>query len=166
MFETARAAVPALVLTLAVACGDGPATPAAPAPSPVPPAPPSRPVLLAPEADAVIPQNDPATGCAVVAGVGAGHRVVFDWADVDAPAGLARYEIHVQHEGSVIPIVDTITQASQHVYVACSAYVADPNLEDWVWKVRAVDARGQASEWSERRYSYAPCRIGRRPCGF
>ena len=38
MFETARAAVPALVLTLAVACGDGPATPAAPAPSPVPPA--------------------------------------------------------------------------------------------------------------------------------
>ena len=165
MRATNRAAVAALILTLSAACGEGPTTPATPAPSPTPPAPPSRPVLLLPEADAVIPQNDPATGCAAVSGVGTGLRVAFDWADVDAPAGLAHYEIHAQHEGSTFPIVDTTTRASQHVHVACGSYVVDSNLDNWVWRVRAVDLRGQASEWAERRFSYAPCRIGRRPCG-
>ena len=166
MLAKNRALVPVLALTLAVACGEGPTVPAAPIPSPTPAAPPSRPALLAPEADAVIPQNDPATGCTAVPGVGTGLRVAFDWADVDAPAGLDYYEIHAQRDGATIPIVDTTTRASQHVHMACGAYVADQNLDNWVWRVRAVDLRGQASDWAERRYSYAPCRIGRRPCGF
>ena len=164
MLERLRSAVVALAVALALACGES-RTPAPPTLPTTPPPPPSRPVLLAPEADAVIPQNNPASGCAFHPSAGAGIRIAFDWVDVTAPAGLAGYEIYAQGDRATIPIVNSSTQSSEYVHIACGAYVVDPNLQGWVWRVRAVDRNGQFSEWAERRFSYAPCRIGGRPCG-
>jgi hypothetical protein len=154
------------VLLTAGSCGGGRTAPTLPAVSPTPAPPPARPTLIAPAADAAIPQNNPESGCAFHSSAGGGYRIDFDWEDVSAPAGLARYEIYAKRDQSIIPIVDTVTQSSDYVHVACSAYVADANLEGWTWRVRAVDRNGRFSDWVERPFSYAPCRIGRRPCGF
>ena len=113
----------------------------------------------------MIPQNDPTSGCAFHAAAGFGSRIAFDWTDVSAAAGLAGYEIQVAREGAAIPIVNASTQGSEYVDLACASYVVDRNLDNWIWKVRAVDRNGQFGEWAERRFSFAPCRIGRRACG-
>jgi hypothetical protein len=153
-------------LMLLAACGGGSTPPptAVATPSP-PPAPPGRPVLIAPENDTVIPQNDPESGCPADSFAGAGARISFDWSDVEAPAGLAEYQIHVQREGATIPVVNTPVAASRHLFLLCNAFVADALLEGWIWRVRAVDRTGQTSDWAERRFAFAPCRLGRRPCG-
>jgi hypothetical protein len=122
-------------------------------------------VLVAPDPEALIRQNDPASGCAFHAAAGYGSRIVFDWGDVTAAAGLARYEIHVQHEGSAGALVDTIASSSEYVYLGCGGYVVERNLRDWVWKVRAVDRDGRASDWVERRFAFAPCRLDDGLCG-
>jgi hypothetical protein len=113
----------------------------------------------------VIAQNDAESGCPFHPVAGAGARISFDWSDVEAPAGLAEYQIHVQREGATIPIVDSVATSSRYLQLVCSSYVADPLLEGWIWRVRAVDRNGQTGEWAERRFSFGPCRIGRRPCG-
>ena len=83
-----------------------------------------------------------------------------------AEAGLAGYQVVVHGPRSPnLPIVDTRVLASEYVSLDCGGYVADPNLEGWVWKVRAFDRSGQTSEWSERRFHYGPCRVNGRPCG-
>lgn len=156
------------IALVATSCGETRTTatqPTQPTTPPPPPAPPARPTLLAPDADAVIPQNDPTAGCAFDGSRGAGFRIAFDWADVSASAGPARYEIRMQNEDASLPAVNTITETSDYVHLACSTYVVEHFLEGWVWKVRAIDRTGQVGEWAERRLSFAPCRIGRRPCG-
>ena len=129
-------------------------------------APPGQPVLLAPAMDAVIPQNDPASGCPFNASRGSGSRLSFDWTDVTAEGGLAEYQIVVHGPRSPnLPIVDARVLPSEYVRLDCGGYVADPNLEGWVWKVRAFDRAGQAGEWTERRFHFGPCRVDGRFCG-
>ena len=136
------------------------------APTPTPtPAPPGPPVLLTPAANAVIPQNNPNSGCPFDVMSGAGIRIDFDWADVTAPGGLAGYEILVQRQQSELPLVNTATTVSEYHFQRCGSYAAGANLDGWVWKVRAVDRLGQFGPWAERSFSYAPCRIGDRYCG-
>ena len=134
------------------------------APTQPPPPPPAAPTLLGPAMDAVIAQND-APGCPFDVRFGAGFQIPFDWADVTTPVGLSGYEILVQREGAALPAVNRSVQVSEYLHLDCTTYVADQLLDAWVWKVRAVDRRGQFSEWAERRFSFAPCRIGQRPCG-
>jgi hypothetical protein len=118
-----------------------------------------------PEVNAVVTQNDSATGCPFDVRAGAGSLITFDWEDLAAPAGLAGYEILVQHRNAAFPIVEASATTSQYLYRACRSYVADPNLGGWVWRVRGVDRLGQFGPWVERSFSFAPCRIGRRHCG-
>jgi hypothetical protein len=151
-----------VVAIAAASCGRDPAAPSLPV-STAPLSPPGAPVLLEPAPGAVIPQTGEASGCAFHPS-GFGHRIVFDWAAPASAAGVESYEIHAQGPSATIPIVSTRVVASEHVYLACGSYVADRNLEGWVWRVRAVDLRGQTGEWAEGRFSYAPCRTRGRPC--
>jgi hypothetical protein len=130
---------------------------------PTQPPPPAAPTLLTPANDAVIVQND-APGCPFDARYGAGLQIPFDWTDVTPAAGLAGYEIQLQSERASLPALDTTVQVSEHLHLRCNSYVSDSFLDGWVWKVRAVDRSGQFGPWAERRFSYAPCRIGPRPC--
>ena len=168
-----------LAAMLLVACGnDSPTAPttATPTPTPTPtpiptptptptPAPPELPILLAPEANAVIPQNDLNSGCPFDVERGAGYRIDFDWADLAAPAGLVGYEIQVQRQQTPDPLVYASVKTSEYHLQRCGGYVADQNLEGWVWSVRGVDRLGRLGPWAERPFSFAPCRIGQRYCG-
>jgi hypothetical protein len=113
----------------------------------------------------VIPQNDPTSGCPFDVSAGAGFRIAFDWTDASAAGGIAGYEIYLQNETASLPRINSSTTTSSYVDLGCKTYVVDQYLEGWIWRVRAVDRTGQFGEWSERRFSFAPCRIGRRPCG-
>jgi hypothetical protein len=121
--------------------------------------------LVAPEADAVVAQNDSTSGCPFDVRAGAGSLVTFDWEDLAAPGGLAGYEILVQKGSALFPIVEASATTSQYVYKGCRSFVADKNLGGWLWRVRGVDRLGQFGPWVERSFSFAPCRIGRRHCG-
>ena len=109
---------------------------------------------LSPTDGAVIPQNASAPAC----GGHPGLYLDFDWSDAVHPSGVAGYEILVQHVGSAYPIISTLTVDSRYSVVRCG-YVADPNLTDWHWRVRARASTGEWGEWSAyRRFDFAPCR--------
>ena len=148
---------------LLVACGsDNPTAPVTPTPTQMPtpiptptptPAPPGLPILLAPEANAVIPQDNPSPGCSYTAG----YRIDFDWADLTAPAGLAGYEIQVKRQLAEFPALYASVTASEYHNQACGGYVIDQNLGGWVWSVRGVDRLGQFGPWADRPFSFGPC---------
>jgi hypothetical protein len=152
-----------LAAMLLVACGsDNPTAPTTPTSTPVPtpiptptpiPAPPGPPILLAPEANAVIPQDNPGPGCSYETG----FRIDYDWADLTAPAGLAGYQIRVQRQGSPLAAVDATVTMSEYHEQRCGVYVIGQNLEGWVWSVRGYDRLGQFGPWVERPFSFAPC---------
>jgi hypothetical protein len=70
----------------------------------------------------------------------------FDWDDVP---GATKYEIYVIGANATIPMINGETNTSSFHSVS-DAYIANPNLNDWKWKVRAY-ANGLWSEWSEFR---------------
>jgi hypothetical protein len=126
---------------------------------------PTTPELLTPIGNASIPQNNPDIGCPLHPTAGYGHRIVFDWTDSVAPAGIAGYEIIVEHVGSLFPLIDTTVGVSELTYTACGAFAADPNLDSWRWRVRAVDVLGSVSEWTDYGlFRFEPCRIDGIPC--
>jgi hypothetical protein len=85
--------------------------------------------------------------------------------DSTASAGISHYEIFVQRRGSPRPAVDTSATGSRYDDVSCGSYVAEPLLEGWEWRVRAVDRDGRKSEWSPTsKFSYAQCLIDGFPC--
>jgi len=115
--------------------------------------------------DAVIPQNDPTSGCAFNPRLGYGNRIPFDWTDVSADAGVAGYDIVVQGATAIIPIVNTRAPSSDYLHRDCNGFVVDRLSQGWMWRVRAVDRTGQVGEWAEGRYNYGPCRVDGRLCG-
>jgi hypothetical protein len=126
---------------------------------------PSLPVLQFPPDGAMIVQNDARSGCAFNPFVGYGLFVPFDWQDSTAHAGISHYEVFVQRRGSQRPAVDTRATDSHYNDVSCGSYVAEPFLEGWEWRVRAVDRDGRKSEWSPTsRFSYAQCLVDGGPC--
>lgn len=116
--------------------------------------------LVSPAANAVIPQNRSDIGCSLISGQeirGHGLQILFDWADV---AGAVSYDIFATDVDARIPIVNTTVTGSQYTHTACNSFVADGNLEGWIWRVRARDNAGNVGAWSEDRpFSFAPCRL-------
>jgi hypothetical protein len=126
----------------------------------------TAPVPLTPPTNATIPQNDQATGCTVqFPTVGYGHRIDFSWTAAQSSAGVDRYEVHSSKVGAPIPIVDTAVRGTSYSYVSCDSYVADINVDNWEWKVRAVDAGGAVGPWSAAvPFHFGVCRVGRSYC--
>lgn len=116
--------------------------------------------LLAPERGALVPQNDPSSGCPDAGTYGMGSVIVFDW--TDSPLGIDRFELFVERRGATYPLFDQVVIGSGHRLVSCG-YVADMNLEDWHWRVRTIaatgwpDAVGVWSHW--RSFAFEPCRL-------
>ena len=123
------------------------------------------PPLLTPQPDAAIPQNDDGIGCPAHEARGYGFEIRFDWGESRSSEGVVGYDLYVQHRTSVWPMIDQRVTESRHLYRSCNGFVIDENLDNWEWRVRAVDARGHMSEWSEARpFRFEPCRTapGRR----
>ncbi len=120
----------------------------------------AAPVLITPASAAVIPQNRPDIGCSLIAGGegrGFGHQIIFDWSDV---AGAASYEVFATHVGASLPIVATFTESSDFTATFCNSFVDAGNLDNWEWRVRALDGAGNAGVWADfRPFSFAPCRL-------
>ena len=114
----------------------------------------------------VITQNDPATGCPVqYPTVGYGFRIEFSWVGSQSSAGIDRYELFAGKVGATIPIVNTAMRGTTFSHVSCDAYVTDINLDNWEWKVRAIDVTGSAGPWSVIvPFRFGPCRVGRSAC--
>jgi hypothetical protein len=152
-----------VVLTIAVACAD---------PISVPQGDPLEPFegsvsLLSPSPGALFVQNDASIGCSSHPFRGYGFRFDFDWEDV---SGADRYAIHLKKVGALYPAIDQNVLESAYDAAWCNAFVIDANLNNWVWRVAAIDLRpgGAAPDtlWSEERaYGFAPCRhSGDVPC--
>jgi hypothetical protein len=121
---------------------------------------PSVTILLTPINNSAIAQNDPTIGCPLHPTRGYGHRIFFDWTDSFSPYGIAGYELFAKKREAAFPIVDTFVGSSQFVLLACNAFVADPNLQNWEWRVRARDAQGVFSDWSTTGlFHFVPCRL-------
>ncbi len=122
--------------------------------------------LVSPTPGALFVQNDPSIGCSSHPFRGYGFRLAFDWEDV---AGADRYAIHLKKVGALYPAIDQSITESGFDFAWCNAFVIDPNLNNWVWRVAAIaDHAGAPPDtlWSEERaYGFAPCRHpGDVPC--
>lgn len=71
---------------------------------------------------------------------------VFDWEDC---AGATKYHLYVKHLGSRFPLLDDEVINSEFTY-SDYAYVANKNLSNWNWKVRAM-IDGVWGPWSIER---------------
>ena len=120
----------------------------------------SVPTLLTPVSNAVIQQNNPASGCPANPTRGFGLREFFDWTDSTSPYGIRGYELYVIHPGATIPVIDTFVATSELTSVSCNAFVIDENLLGWQWRVRAQDIGGNYSDWTPwGTFQYGPCRL-------
>jgi hypothetical protein len=115
--------------------------------------------LVAPSAGAAFAQNDPSLGCPSHPFRGYGFRTVFDWEDVE---GATRYAVRLKHTGSIYAAIDYSVTASELDRTLCNAFVADHNVDNWVWRVAAIaDVPDAAPDtlWSEERlYRFELCR--------
>ena len=121
--------------------------------------PPCAPTLLEPIDGALIPQNNPASGCPAGTFGGQGTQILFDWTDSLSPVDIAGYELYAHHVGSTYPIENRFVPASEFERNSCG-FVIDRNLDNWEWKVRARDVQGQFGPWSEiGEFGFEPCRL-------
>ena len=75
---------------------------------------------------------------------------------------VAGYQLRFQHRGSILPILNiTIPGAESSTYSVqqCHSFVADFNLTNWDWSVRAIDDQGQPGESTQGTFDFAPCRL-------
>ena len=117
------------------------------------------PILIAPQDAAIIPQNNPSSGCPLNPTRGRGIKLDFEWAadpqDTEPPA---HYDLVVEHPG-FNPVFSGRVDATHFQLVQCGTFVADANISGWQWRVRQVDGHGRLSAWSTRSFSFAPCRL-------
>jgi hypothetical protein len=147
-----------LVTTLACsACSTGPTAPSStPGAGPIP-----APRLTAPEEDAFVRQNDPATGCPNDPVWGYGFQVTFAWTPVRNASG---YRIYMKHPYASVPVLDEVVPTDRFTFRRCTTVMG--HSEGWEWKVLALNGTGQEGEWSEsRRLNFTECRIGDVFCG-
>ncbi len=127
--------------------------------------PPNAPSLLTPIGNVAIVQNDPESGCTFDPARGYGYKIVFDWSDSTAAAGIRRYNFALVAYPNQSPVYQTFVEGSTLAYVKCNEYVPDGQLEGWGWYVEAEDRDGNFSEWSPRGdFRFEPCRIDGVPC--
>ena len=123
--------------------------------------------LVSPEANARFPQNVPGIGCSANALYGYGFKVAFRWRAVD---GANSYHVVFWHTGSEYAAIDAVVTTTSFEQTSCHAYVADQNLDNWVWKVAAhgpirplgadTTAVRDTVLWSESRvFGFQPCRL-------
>jgi hypothetical protein len=96
---------------------------------------------------------------------GFGFEIRFDWSDSRSSEGVAGYDLHVQSRTAVWPMIDQRLAESRLVFRSCNSFVIDEHLDNWEWRVQAVDALGNSSGWSDTRlFRFEPCRLssGRR----
>jgi hypothetical protein len=116
--------------------------------------------LVSPSNGSRFAQNDPSIGCTAHPFRGYGFRLAFDWEDVRGAHG---YAIYLEHVGSTYPAIDHHVTESRYAATWCNAFVADVNLDNWIWRVAAIRAGAAATVpdtlWSEERtYGFQPCR--------
>jgi hypothetical protein len=153
--------VPFLVAGATAACGHEATTPVRKSAMPVV-------QLVSPEAGGRFRQNDQTLGCLPHATRGSGFRVAFQWRSVE---GASSYRVVFWHTGSRLAAIDQEVYQPSHEEIWCNAFVADPNLDHWVWTVAAIgriapagsDSGGVARDtvlWSEEReFGFEPCRL-------
>jgi hypothetical protein len=113
--------------------------------------------LISPAANVVIPQSNPATGCALST-YGYGYTITFDWNSAPLKNGHT-YTLQLQHVGSAFPMVLDGLTTSTYILATCG-FVIDSNLSNWYWTVSRVSANGAVAQVSEQRpFSFAPCRL-------
>lgn len=122
--------------------------------------------LLSPAAGGRFVQNDGTLGCTPHPTRGAGFRVAFDWRDVE---GAERYRVVFWQRHAQFPAIERDVVASEYEEVSCNAFVADPNVDHWAWKVAAIatiaatDSSATPRDtvlWSEEReFGFMPCRL-------
>lgn len=118
------------------------------------------PTLDNPAPNAVITQNDPATGCTLDPTRGYGFMITFDWTSLRT-LGAKTFTLVLQHTGAIAPALheEGLTDTT-YALVDCNSFVVDQNLANWYWQVLLVNANGQTRALSERRpLSFAPCRL-------
>ena len=116
--------------------------------------------LLSPDDGAAIPQNVSTIGCSPST-YGYGWRITFEWR-ANHRKDVAGYQLRFQHRGSILPILNiTIPGAESSTYSVqqCHSFVADFNLTNWDWSVRAIDDQGQPGESTQGTFDFAPCRL-------
>jgi hypothetical protein len=153
--------------TALTACGGGGTTPVVPvAPTTTTmPAPLVAPALLSPREGQRINQSDPTIGCPFDPVYGTGYVISFSWSAVTESQEGVSYDLHVQHEGAQIPIFDGRVDGTAYRMLSCNAYVAEGNLKNWKWRVRAATST-QIGPWSdERTFEFAPCYVQNHLCG-
>ena len=109
--------------------------------------------LLSPEEGAFVPQNDASTGCPAHATRGYGFVIEFAW-KANHEKDVAAYQL-----SSTFFSVDVIVRETSYTYLSCNAFVIDPQLEGWQWRVRALDGQGNFSEWAQGVFNFTPCRL-------
>jgi hypothetical protein len=118
------------------------------------------PALLAPAPDAVVRQNDPASGCPPHPTRGFGFRTAFDWTDVIAAREVAGYQIILKGPTAANPLIGQHVVTSELVFTSCNGHAAFNNSFNWEWRVRTVDSEGRYGAWSPpRRLHFGPCQL-------
>lgn len=122
--------------------------------------------LTTPVANGLIPQNVTGLGCDPHDTRGYGFRIRFEWGTNGPEADGAEYHLFAKRSGARYPIVDELVTETTFTETSCNTFVADPNLEDWEWKVRTIAPDGTPGPWSEvRPFHFEPCRLeDGRPC--
>jgi hypothetical protein len=114
---------------------------------------------LDPVANAVITQNDPATGCADNPTAGFGFMIAFDWASSKQLTGNKSYTLTIQRSGSLPSALEGLTTTS-YLDTECSTFVTDANLTNWTWTVCVVNGKGRILAVSQPMpFRFAPCRL-------
>jgi hypothetical protein len=114
--------------------------------------------LLSPAEGAFVPQNDASTGYPAHATRGYGLVIEFEW-KANHEKDVAAYQLFAQHPDAIYPIVDVIVRETSYTLLGCNDFVADPFLEGWQWRVRALDGQGNFSDWALGEFNFTPCRL-------
>ena len=87
--------------------------------------------LDSPAANAVIPQDDPAIGCAFDPNRGSGFMIAFDWTTLRPLSAGNTFTLVLQHTGSIAPALqqEGLTDPSFD-FVECNSLVSDTNLSN------------------------------------
>ena len=124
--------------------------------------------LVSPEPGGRFAQNDQTLGCPANPTRGSGFRVAFRWRKVE---GASSYRVVFWHTGSRFAAIDQEVYEPSHEEIRCNAFVADPNLDHWIWTVAAIGRIAPAGSdsgavardtvlWSEEReFGFDPCRL-------
>src|SRR5215471_14534580 len=121
---------------------------------------PALPQPVSPSNNAVIAQNTAGIGCTLLPGNGAsaglGFQIQFHWTPPASMASVASYEI-VATNVSAHPLFDRTVTGTDFTETQCNAFVS-ADLQGWQWRVRAQDAQGQFTDWSQwATFQFSPC---------